>query len=271
MNRRFLLATLFLSAFFYFSLAPTVPAGRASHKTDFYFYYPDSTLTNLSRLKYNMDMLLREGTDTVQFQPFHHKVDFDRMVKITRPALVLLPEWYYRSYGKELDLTPVLTPIRDGRSDYTKVLLVRKKSPYTLDNLSGLTIAMTPMGPHTVEYLNKELFAGKNVDFSSCHILNVGKDADALFSVALGQVDAALIGTDTLKMMSQMNKKLTDTLKSLSQSSPIPLPLLCVRRGDMNGEDVKRVTQHLFEQGRHSALPEIMEILQIDGWQKITN
>jgi len=271
MNHHFLLISLFLSALFFFSLAPTNPDGHTAQKTDFYFYYPDSILTNLSRLIYNMDIFLRKGSDPVQFQPFHHKVDFDRMIKSTQPALVLLPEWYYSAYKNELNLTPVLTPTRDGRAYYTKVLLVRKKSPYTLQQLSGRAIAMTPMGPQAVEHLNQELFAGHDIDFSTCRILNVGKDADALFALALGQVDAAIVSRDTIKTVSMMNKQITDIIKPVLHSHPIPMPLLCVMNGQGNEDNVKRITQYLLVQGRHSALPKLMEILQLDGWRKITH
>lgn len=262
----FLLISLLLSTAYF-----TTSTFSSAKQLNFYFYYPDSILTNLSRLTRYIDILFEKGSDHVSFQAFHHKVDFDRMFKITHPSLVLIPEWYYRYYNSELGVTPVLTPTRNGRTEYTKVLLVQQGKSFRLDQLSGLTIAMTPMGPQAVEHLNNELFAGQGIDFSACRIITVGKDANALFALALGQVDAAIVSADTITSVSQINNRVIEAVKVVTESQPVPLPLLCVLNEDKNQEDVKRITQLILDQAGQQILPEVMELLNIDGWQKITH
>lgn len=271
MNRYIAIVTLLFLSLLLSPAYPSLSASSAAQPVNFYFYYPDSILTNLSRLTQYIGLLFKKGPDQVLFQAFHHKVDFDRMFKITQPSLVLLPEWYYRDFGKELGITPVLTPTRDGKAEYTKVLLVQKHKPLRLDELSDRTLAMTPLGPNAVDYLNNDLFNEHDFDFSTCRITTVGKDANALFALVLGQVDAAIVGTDTLSLMWKMNRKVVDSVKVLAKSQPVPMPLLCVLNEDKANEEVTRITQLILDQAGQQALPEVMELLNIDGWQKITH
>ncbi len=270
MKRYLAIVTLLLLSFLLSPVYTPTSTCSAAKKFNFYFYYPDSILTNLGQLAYAVDIFFMEGDAEVYFQAFHHKVDFDRMFKVTQPSLVLLPEWYYRDYRNVLDVTPIMTPTRNGKTEYTKVLVVNKRKPFELDELAGRVLAMTPMGQHAVEHLNNDLFPGRDIAFSACEIIPVGKDADALYALLIGQVDAAVVSAGTITTVVEMNKHMGKLIKVLAESQPVPMPLLCVLNADKEQEDVKRVTEFIFEQGGQQALPEVMEILDLDGWQKIS-
>ncbi|MBI5559527.1 MAG: PhnD/SsuA/transferrin family substrate-binding protein [Deltaproteobacteria bacterium] len=243
----------------------------ASEPVDFYFYFPDSSQVNLSHLKREMDRFLSQAGLSARFQPFAHKIDFDNTLKSSRPALVFLPEWYYRCHGRELGLIPLLTPLRQGRPDYTKLLLVRKNAPWRLADFSGRTVAMTTMGSDSGETMNRPLFNGKKVDLLKNHIVNISKDADAFFAVALGHVDAALVGRDTLSTVGKLDTKLVEMLEPLIESNPIPMPLLCMVAGRLDPANIELVKKIFMAQNGGSPSPAIMEMLHIDGWQTLSN
>lgn len=254
--------------FFVLLQAGFCPAGES---VDFYFYYPDSSQINLSHLKREMDRFLAQEGLPARFQPFAHKVDFDNKLKSSPPALIFLPEWYYRCHGKELGLIPLLTPLRHGRPDYTKLLLVRKSSSLKLADFSGRTVAMTTMGPDNGESVSRELFDRRNVDLLQNHIVNISKDADAFFAVSLGHVDAAVVGRDTLSAVDKLDTKLVEMLEPLIESNPIPMPLLCMVAGRLDPADIERVKKIFMAQNGRSPSPAIMEMLHIDGWQTVSH
>lgn len=246
------------------------PPCSASKSIDFYFYYPDSSQANLSQLKREMDVFLKQLDYPVRFQPFAQKIDFDRMVQNEHPALLLLPEWYYRLHGKSLGITALLTPLRQGRSFYTKLLLVSKTSQFLLTDFSAKTVAMTTMGPVTEQNLLMDLFDGKKINFVQNHIINTTKDADALFAVSLGHVDAAVVSTDTLKTVGNVSNRLLELVKPLLESNPVPMPLLCITDNMLTQQEIDHLKKTFLEQGANSPLPAIMEMLRIDGWQTVS-
>lgn len=254
----------------FFVLPCPVPC-LAVEPVDFYFYFPDSSQVNLSLVKREMDRFLSQAGLSANFQPFAHKIDFDNKLKSGRPSLVLLPEWYYQCYGRELGLIPLLTPLRHGRPDYTKLLLVRKSSPWKLADFSGRTVAMTTMGTDNGEMMNRALFDGRKLDLLKNHIVNISKDADAFFAVALGHVDAALVGRDTMAMVGKLDKKLVEKLEPLIESNPIPMPLLCIMAGRLDSTGIEQVKKIFMAQNGGSNSPAIMEMLHIDGWQTLSN
>ncbi len=246
-------------------------SGLAVEPVDFYFYFPDSSQVNLSQLKREMDRFLAKAGFSVRFQPFAHKIDFDNKLKSGRPALVLLPEWYYQCNGRELGLVPLLTPLRHGRSDYTKLLMVRKSSLWKLTDFSGRTVAMTTMGTDNGEKVNRALFDGRKLDLLKNHIVNISKDADAFFAVALGHVDAAVVCGDTLSTVGKLDKKLVEMLEPLIESNPIPMPLLCIMSGRLDPAGIEQIKKIFMAHNGGSDSPAIMEMLHIDGWQTFSN
>ncbi|GAB4346495.1 MAG: hypothetical protein Kow0089_23870 [Desulfobulbaceae bacterium] len=239
---------------------------------DFYYFNPDSVQSNFSLLAKGFTRFLEGAGFDATFQAFAQKSDFDRKVKEKKPGIVLVPSWYYQQYGESLGLVPLLVSLENGRPDYRKVLLVRKTRPYTLEELEGKTVAMTTMGPKTEELLSNTYFKNLGLDFSAMNIIITPKDADALYALALGQVDAALVGQATLDLVGGANSRLLDITQKVASSSPVPAPLLCVVSGSLDRAEIERL-QKVFLEGRSGKgaggdLPNYMEMLKINGWQK---
>ncbi len=67
------------------------------------------------------------------------------------------------------------------------------------------------------------------------------KDADALYALALGKVDAALVGQATLRIISNSNQKMLEGIHELMVSAPVPMPLFCIIPGTMNEIEISRL------------------------------
>lgn len=246
------------------------PAGSADHAENFVFYYfnPDSSQSNLARLKSEMDICLGRLDPALTFQPFTHQVDFNRKIQEGAAALVFLPYWYLQKHAETLGLRPLLIPVRNHKTSYRKTLLVGRNSGLTLNNLGGAALAMTPMGVSSSESLKELLRLERAFPAEKIRVVLVPKDSDALFALALGQVDMALVAEENLEMISRINPRIAQAVRPLLATSPIPLPVLCYREGKMPMEKIERLKKAILED--RVTAEQFKEILQIDDWQTVT-
>ncbi|MHB8808612.1 MAG: PhnD/SsuA/transferrin family substrate-binding protein, partial [Desulfobulbaceae bacterium] len=128
---------------------------------------------------------------------------------------------------------------------------------------------MTTMGPNTEELLSNNYFKDQGVDFSTMNIIVTPKDADALYALTLGQVDAALVGQATLNMIGSVNQRVLEATKELITSSPVPNPLLCALPGSADKAEVAKMKEMLLEGSKNSSSPKHLDMLHINGWQKV--
>ncbi len=233
---------------------------------DIYYFSPDSPQRNLGGLKREMEVFFSHGDFSANFQPFAHFVDFDQTVRKKMPSFLLLPSWYYRLYGEKLGLRPLMSPLFKGATTYQKVLLVRKGSPITMATISNQSLAMTTLGPADESTLNSILFSAHGVDSHALNIVTVPKDADALFALALGHVDMALVGKRSIAQIGEVNPKILLSVQPLAESAPIPGPILCYAKGKVDGTVVEQL-KGLLQKKPNGA--NVLEILQIDGWRVV--
>lgn len=239
----------------------------AQKSLDLFYFNPDSVQFNFSLLKKEVDQFFQSSNFEIRFQAFSQQADFDRLLMERHPALVLIPAWYYAQHGKDLALTPLLTPLNNGQPSYSKVLLVRATASVKETDIAGKTVASTTMGPKTSEQLGHFFSNGHRVDFSTSHLITTPKDADALFALVLGQVDLAVVGKETIREVGGTNQKIMEAVKEIIPSKPMPLPLLCITNGSMNQDEIERLRQTLVEGGNRKPRPSFMTMLQFDGWQ----
>lgn len=233
---------------------------------DIFYFSPDSPQRNLGGLKREMETFLDHADFTANFQPFTHFVDFDQTVREKLPSFLFLPAWYYKLYGEKLGLRPLMASLADGATTYHKVLLVRKGSAITMSTIRNQSLAMTTMGPADESTLNTILFAAHGIDSRDLSIVTVPKDADALFALALGHIDMALVGKRSIEQIGEVNPKILQSVEPLAESGPIPGPILCYAKGRVNGRLVEQLKGLLQRKPNGS---NVLEILQIDGWRVV--
>ena len=242
----------------------------AETDVNFYYFNPDSPQSNLNLLKQEMDHFLKQTGYPINFQPFAHFLDFDNGTKQMRPDFLFLPKWYISEHAKELNIRPILTPIRAGRNSYKKVLL-STPDQHSRATPTGQSLAMTSMGPNSEAAL-MEILSGRDIDLKDINIIQVPKDSDALFALILGQVDLALVSKNNLELMGKISPQLKQNVQVLMESEPIPMPILCY--WDKTGNEKASAQQFLqvfLADDLREARNTIMEMLKIDSWQIITD
>jgi hypothetical protein len=254
---------LFLAAFAYKA------AGSQHDPAALFYFNPDSPQNNLSRLKRNMDDLLSRAGIPISFQPFTHLVDLEDRFKEKPPAFLFVPQWYVEKHGVERHLRPVLIPVRKGMASYRKVLLGMKKTHLQDVRKPHVTMAMTSMGPDEDKTLDSILFSQDGLAERNINAIIVPKDADALFALALGQVDMALVVKENLALIAKINPNILQSVQPLLESKPIPMPILCYTEGVASPSAVRELKRLLMEGEARKGYTTIMEMLQINGWQAV--
>lgn len=248
------------------ALSP-LPIRAENPPPDFYYFNPDSLQSNLNQLKSEMDGFFSRSGYPVNFQPFARLIDFDQKIKEKRPAFLFLPHWYYEKYGALHKLQPVLQPSLNNKKTYSKVLLARKNTAVTITSLRNRTLAMTSMGPDEEKILDRIVFQNLGLSAREQRIVIVPKDADAVFALALGQVETALVVKQNLIPLAAVNERLMQSITTIVESQPLPMPLLCFSEGAVAKEQVERM-KTLFLKTNTALQPvKIMEMLQVDEWQ----
>lgn len=261
--------SLFFIMFFLLPLTFPITGSQASMVRNFYYFYPDSTQSNLSQLKNEVDSFFKRSSFPVHFQPFSHVKDFNEQIINNNPDFIFMPEWYYQKNKSSLKLKPLLRPQRKGLDSYTKVLISRKQNAVSINQLSNRTLAMTSEGGAESNILNTMLVGHENSSSKDINLIYTAKDADALFAVALGQVDVALVAKTTLDSLAKINKRLTQNLIILSESAPIALPILCYTEGSVNTSEIKQIRKLLLNSRGIDHQAKLKQMFQIDGWTDV--
>ena len=214
-----------------------------------------------------MENFLATSPYKITFQPFARLGDFDDKIKEKHPGLTFLPDWYLKEFGRKLGFRPILTPIAKGAPSYRKVLLATKDADISVGSIKNHSLAMTSMGPAEKDIIAKTLFPGSELHTDTLNIILVPKDSDALIALSLKQVDMALVGQNTLELLTQINPKVVASTKIIAESEPIPLPTLCYRDGAVTSEQVAGIKELFMNADKSSEKPKIMEMLHIERWQ----
>jgi hypothetical protein len=237
---------------------------------EFYYFNPDSPQSNLGRLKQEFQSYFSDNNFSFTFQPFTHFVDFHRLNSEKRPSFIFVPEWYFRKYGKDLGLRPLLVPIRNGLTSYEKILLASQLSATAASDYEIISFAMTTMGPDGATTAIKELVSDELVSIQQLNIISVPKDLDAILALVLGQVKMALVSKDNLQVISDANPRISRTIKKLDRSITVPMPVLCYLEGRVESGDVEQLVEAFKKMTSDRPRNKIMEMLQIDDWQNFS-
>jgi hypothetical protein len=251
------------------SVCISTTASNSTFSKEFYYFNPDSPQSNLGRLKQEFEAYFSDKDFSFSFQPFTHFVDFHRLNSKNRPSFILVPEWYYRKYGQELGLHPLLVPVRNGSTTYKKVLLVSQSAAPASSDYEIISFATT-MGLNGESAVIKELVAEELVSLEQLNIINVPKDLDAILALVLGQVKMALVAQDNLQNISEINPRIIKTIKNLEKSITVPMPILCYLEGRVESSDVNKLIKTFREMTAEQPRNKIMEMLKIDDWQNFT-
>lgn len=181
---------------------------------------------------------------------------------------LFVPDWYFREHHNEYNLVPLLRPQKDGGGTYRKVLLARKQSDIRISDLTEHSLAMTAWGSQPADLLKLVFPQQENHRLENMQIIQTSKDADALFAVALNQVDAALVSESTYQQFASINKNLTRNLQIITRSEPLALPVLCYVKDRASHEEVSELQNMLMKTDVERSFS-MSTLLQFDGWVEV--
>lgn len=230
----------------------------------FYYFNPDAPQHNLERLKRDMETLLDKLGLAIEFQPFARLTDFNLGVHKDRPSFVFVPDWYLHSYGKALKLKPLLQAVRDRRQNYHKLLISARHSFEDLKESDRILLAMTSLGPDSMGVLSRIFPDEEALNINKIRIVEVPKDADAIFAAALNQVDVALVSQASLLHLQTINPRLIDSLQVLGKSKPLNMPVLGCLEDSASPEQQTIFRKFMMTTGSS----QVMHALRIDGWSE---
>ncbi len=241
----------------------------SSQGPDLYFFNPDCALSNLGRLKQEMETFFDQSNYPINFQAFSYQTDFDAKINKERPKFLFVPEWYIKKYGPQLNIKPFLVPFLKGETTYRKVLLIAKNSSIILDSVKPYSLAMTSAGPESVHFLNQVLSPSPCKETCRFRPVIVPKSTDALFALFLGQVDSALVVQEHLTNMEKMLPRIINGVRPLSLSKPIPMPMLCYFEKLTAKEDIQKFKTVFLNKQNEKLQKRLLDLLHIDGWREI--
>jgi len=243
-----------------------VSAAKVAEHLSFFYFNPDSHQSNLSQLKSDMDSALIHNQQKFSFQPFARLDDFNKQLRSQRPSLLYIPHWYLDRFGKELGLRPLLHSLRENKTTYRKQLITNIRSNKKIHELENGSLAMTTMGPDSRSILNSVIFSQHKIRAEKLSIVEVPKDADAVFAVALGQVDSALVSETSLQLLKLRNPRLTASVHVIADTKPITLPVLCYLEGTFTEKELDTLRKQLSKPSPQKG-KSIFNILNIDTWR----
>lgn len=148
--------------------------------------------------------------------------------------IVVLPPLQYVQIVDQVDIQPVLVSEAQGEVSHPLVLLVRRDlGAVKLADLVGgdLVVALAGKGRIGRLWLEQVLadsgFAESRAFFS--HIREVGKTAQAVLPVFLGEIDACLVPREQFETMVELNPQLDRKLMVVATSPAFCQTLVCVR------------------------------------------
>ena len=238
---------------------------KVADTLSFFYFNPDSAQSNLSQLKTDMDASLSGSQQAISFQAFSRHENLLEQVKAGKPSLLYVPFWYIQRYGKELGIKPLLYSSRLDKTTYQKKLITNISSNKSIAELENSTMAMTTMGPDSRTILDSIIFSKHKLDSNKLSIIEVPKDADAIFAVALGQVDSALVSESNLTHLKQRNPRLTAAVRVIGSTNSISLPILCYVEGTLNEKELESLRAFVLKNGKTNN-KKITDILNIDAW-----
>ena len=147
--------------------------------------------------------------------------------------LVVLPPLQYLLIKDQVDLQPVLVAESQGEVRHPQVLLVRRDSGVsTLADLAGGDLAIARAGKGRIGrlWLETELVAAELSQSRAFfgQVREVGKAAQAVLPVFLGEIDACLVPQEQFATMVELNPQLSRKLMVLATSPAFCQTLVCL-------------------------------------------
>ncbi len=177
---------------------------------------------------------------------FDHADEVAALPEEKRPHIIILASWPFLQLEKHGWITPVAATSvgSKGARDTFKIVVSGSSKVKTIEDLRGknINILMMPQTQIGHTWL-RSLLVERRLGTMDTFFKNIkieGSPIDTILPVFFEQRDAALIASEKLKLMAELNPQL-NTMKTIAVSEPLLCGLTCVNNIEWNSESkIKR-------------------------------
>lgn len=229
-----------------------------------FFYNPDANLKDISLLKARVSNYLKKMNADVDFQPFVKFEVMEQQIEAKRPSFLVISSWYYPVLAQKYPLRLLLIPQKNGQRSYKKVL-VTLEDIQELKDLSGKTLATTPLGENTSELLTANFFRNALVDMERIKVITVPKDLDALLAVSYKRVSSAIVVPENINVLKAVNPAV-EKIKIIYTSPEILHPPLVALKDYATAEEIEKVKSIFLAMSENPEGKDVLNLLNYDRW-----
>ena len=227
------------------------------------FLDPDANHDVILDVMKDFDALFEKDKMGVYFQPVQSEMAIKSHERVNYG--IISPT--YETVWKRLGLQPVLVPESNGSTYFHKALVAQSDIP---KDLTGLVVAAAVSQERTDEV--KGILLKHGYGSGSPYILAVAKDIDAMLAVSFGEANAALVTSESLATLKQVNPTASSQLRTLVNTDSQLRAPLCRQKG-ASGQSVQddKVLQFFLHLPDTPEGRQILQLMSVTRWVPYTS
>ena len=235
----------------------------------FIFYDPDANQQALGELAAWFKPFLQTLDPAFQFQPVQDPGTLAAMLVRPGGGFAIIASSFVKAHSSK-SIEPLLVPM--SKDIYYQKILLETKAGES-GNLNGKTIAATLTGYQAQgdgDASNPVLSLLRNVPSlkaDSAMVIPVTKDIDALFALAFGQVEAALVTEGSLRVLKKLQPSALDTMREIYRTPKILRAPLVAFGPQTNGSLKKVMIAAFLDFSKNETGRAIMGLLSCENWK----
>ncbi|MBK8011230.1 MAG: PhnD/SsuA/transferrin family substrate-binding protein [Deltaproteobacteria bacterium] len=242
------------------------PAGANDPKM-IVLYDPDANHQALGDITAAFNAYAATSEARFTLQPVESRTAFETLLTEQRPPFAIVSSSTLRApWGREFGLNPLLVPSSKGDVFYRKALV--SNVARLLTSLKGVStaVAVIDVDPKAAALDALAPLTEAGFETEGAIVVPVTKDIDALLALAFKQVDAALVTTKSMDVLTRVNPALSKLLKVTKETAPLLRPPLCSVGTNAGPEDIVAVMQLFAQMNQTDAGQRLMSLLGFDAW-----
>jgi hypothetical protein len=241
-----------------FFLSICVASAGSAAGSPLLFLDPDANHDVILDVMKQFDALFEKSSLGLYFQPIQTEAAAGAQDDVTYG--IISPE--YEQVWKRLGLQPILVPESNGSAYFHKALVSQAE---LAKDLGGMVVAAAVAQERTEEV--KALLAKHGYGAGSPYILAVGKDIDAMLAVSFGEANAALVTSESLAVLKQVNPNAAAHLRTLLITEPqLRAPLCRQKRLSGNALQDDKLAQVFLHLPDSPEGQQILQLMSVTRW-----
>lgn len=238
-------------------------AAPAAHQSPLLFLDPDANHDVILEVMKDFNTLFEKQGLDVYFQPVQSSDAANALESVSYG--IISPA--YEHLWRKLQLQPVLVAEANGSAYFHKVLVSLNDLP---KDLSGQVVAAAVEQARSDDVrtvLNKDGYTAGSV-----YILAVSKDIDAMLAVTFGEANAALVTTESLAVLRQVNPSAAGRLRTLLQLEPqLRAPLCRLRSLGVGALQRDKIVQLFLHLNDYPEGKQLLQLMSVTRWVSYDN